>query len=107
MRLQDKTCKEWADGIRKSLMVGAQSELTKSIDEIRTESGTRETQTRLRKLGPWLPGAKETPFIELIRRAGLETTCRADAQGFVDFVTFRLNETWLGIRERFGKASVT
>lgn len=107
MRRQDKICKEWADGIRKSLMVGAEPELTKSIDEIRSESGTSETQARLRKPGPWMFTGKVTPFMELIRGAGLEVSHQSNAEGLVDFVTFRLNETWLGIRQRFGKVAVT
>lgn len=103
MRRQDKVCKEWADGIRKSLMVGSDAEMTKSIDEIRSESGTSEPQARLSKPGPWVPGAKTTPLIELIHLAGLEVSCKSNVDGLVDRVTFRLNETWLGIRQRFGK----
>ncbi|MGQ0637255.1 MAG: hypothetical protein ACT4QC_21820 [Planctomycetaceae bacterium] len=103
MQRRDKSCKEWADAIRKSLMTGNLPEVTKSIEAIRVESGTAESHARLSRPGPWTTGHAETSLIETIHSAGLEIACEPNAQGLVENVTFRLNATWRGVQKRFAK----
>ncbi|HTI50077.1 MAG TPA: hypothetical protein VL475_03970 [Planctomycetaceae bacterium] len=105
MRREDKIRKEWADAIRKTLMTGRQPEVTKTIEAIHLESGTTESQSRLSRPGPWTADGKATPFIEAIRRAGLEVAVEPGDDGRVERVTFRLNETWRGVRERFARSN--
>ena len=100
MLRRDKCWKDWAEGVRKFLMINRVHETTKSVADIRSESGTSEPMSNLIDRRFWTGFRSGKIHHGAIARQGLEINFELDRAGKVGAVTFRLNETWRGVMER-------
>jgi hypothetical protein len=96
----DKCWKEWTIDLRQHMIRNKLPEITKSTEEIRTETGTDETLKSLQSQSFWKAVRDQVKDWDTIPRNGLEVTSEPNAVGEVEFVTLWLNDTWKSVVSR-------
>ena len=98
MSVQEKTrWKNWADNLRQEMMTSLTSEVTKSVDDIISETETSKAESTVRSKRFWQAcKAGNSPHDSLLK-AGFEIEFQQDTASDVREVTLRLNHTWLKI----------
>lgn len=98
MSVQEKTrWKNWADGLRQKMMASLNPEVTKSVDEIVTETSTIKSESTVRSERFWRACQLGESPNDVLARAGFEIEFRQDESRHVREVTLRLNQTWMSI----------
>jgi len=101
MSVRDKArWKEWADGLRQAMMSELTPNVTKSVQDIINETGTDKSESVLGTTKFWQACQAATGTNDTLSKAGFEIEFEANAEGKVDTVTLRLNETWKAIMQR-------
>ena len=93
----DSCWKVWAESLRIWMMTNGVPEVTKSIEEIKGETGTTETFSSLSSIGFWTACRDAKEHYDTIPRAGLEIEFTLNENNWIETITFRLNESWMCI----------
>ena len=97
MSVRDKVrWKEWADGLRQTMMTQLTPHVTKSVEEIIKETATAKSASVLGTQRFWTAFQAGKGTNDTLSRAGFET----NAEGKVENVTLQLNDTWKAIMQR-------
>jgi hypothetical protein len=81
------------------MMTNKVPELSKSAIEIHPEDGTHESLASMQSRGFWNSCQRGGTDWDALVKAGFELDFEPDENGKVQSVTFRLNDTWLGIMQ--------
>ena len=100
MPVGDRCWVEYAEKIRKRMFQERMFEITVPVDEIRIESRTTSPFAELRTPGYWNPCRDAKPDWNTFQRYGVELDFRVEADGYVHFVTFRLDKSRRATLER-------
>lgn len=101
MTVQEKTrWKNWADSLRQEMMSGLTAEVTKSVAAITSETGTTQSETKLRSVRFWRACQSGDSPNDFLAKAGFEIEFAEDDERTVREVTLRLNKTWMKIQDR-------
>ncbi len=92
--------KEWADCLRKEMMVGLTPEVTKSFEEIAEETGTTKAQKTLNSSAYWRSCQSGAAANDSLSTAGFDIEFQPDEDRRVTEVTLKLNATWLSILQK-------
>ena len=107
MTNQERTrWKTWADSLRQKMMTGLTAEVTKSVDDIISETASTKAQSTLRSAKFWEACQSGTSPSDFLTSAGFEIEFEQDEKRNVQKVNLRLNQTWMtildGVLERKG-----
>ena len=91
--------KTWADSLRQEMMTGLTAEVTKSVDDIISETASTRAESTLRSAKFWEAKSGTSPR-EVLASAGFEIEVEQDEQRNVQEVSLRLNPTWMTILDR-------
>ena len=91
--------KAWADGLRQKMMTQLTTHVTKSVDEIIRETATEKPASALGTERFWKACQAGKGTNDTLLKAGFEIRFESSAEGRVDAVTFRLNDTWKAIMQ--------
>ena len=101
MAVQEKTrWKNWADGLRQEMMTNLETEVTKSVDAIISETATTKAESTVRSVRFWRACQAGTGPNDFLAKAGFEIEFQQDQERQVQAVTLKLNATWLTILQR-------
>lgn len=101
MSVRDKArWKEWADNLRQTMMSELTPDVTKSVQDIITETETDKSESVLATPKFWKACQAGTGPNDTLSKAGFEIEFEANADGKVDTVTLQLNDTWKAIMQR-------
>ncbi len=101
MKVPEKTrWRNWADELRQELMTGLQSEATKSVEDIISETGTTKAESTLHSVGFWTSCQSGKAPNDFLTAAGFEIDFEPDDAKHVGQVTLRLNKSWMEILNR-------
>lgn len=89
--------KSWADCLRKEMMSSLTAKVTKSVTAIASETSTTLAENTLQKERFWLVGQSGTSLNQILATAGFEIELHQNEKSNVQEITFRLNQTWMGI----------
>lgn len=90
----------WADELRQEMMTGLTAEVTKSVAEITSETGTTQSASKLGSVRFWRACQAGDSPNDFLARAGFEIDFQEDEEQTVRTVTLRLNQTWMTIQRR-------
>ena len=90
--------KDWADGLRQTLMAQMTPQVTKSIEEIIKETATEKSASVLGTQRFWK--ACQAGTNNTLSTAGFEIEFESNEEGKVETVTLQLNKTWKAIMKR-------
>jgi hypothetical protein len=101
MSVQEKTrWKKWADRLRQEMMTGLQPEVTKTVNDITSETATTKAVSTLHSTRFWKACQAGKSPNDVLSSAGFEIDFEQDDERKVHEVTLRLNRTWMGIMQR-------
>ncbi len=101
MSVRDKVrWKEWADGLRQTMMADLTLQVTKTIEEIIEETATEKPSSVLGTQRFWKACQAGKGTNDTLSKAGFEIEFGSNAEGKVDTVTLQLNGTWKAIMQR-------
>lgn len=101
MAVQEKTrWKNWADGLRQTMMTSLKPEVTKSVEAITSETATTKAESTLRSVRFWQACQAGDSPNDVLAKAGFEIEFQPDEARHVQEVTLRLNQSWLTILQR-------
>lgn len=101
MSVQEKSrWKKWADQLRQEMMTSRTPEVTKSITEISTETGTTKALSTLVGARFWTSCQQGVAPNDVLVIAGFEVAFSLGQDSKVAEVTLKLNRTWMEILER-------
>ncbi len=92
--------KDWADGLRQTMMAQLTPQVTKSIAEISKETATEKSATVLGTQRFWKACQAGTGTNNTLSKAGFEIEFESNEEGKVETVTLQLNEKWKAIMKR-------
>jgi len=92
--------KDWADGLRQEMMSNLTPQVTKSLEEITSETETTKAESTLRSVRFWQACQAGTTPNDVLATAGFEIEFQQDERRHVREVTLRLNESWMTILQR-------
>ena len=99
--LPEKTrWRQWADHLRQNMMSELTSQVTRSVATIMEETGTSKSTSQLRSQRFWSACQSGKPPHDTLVSAGFEVDFEPNADGEIDVVTLRLNNTWQSILQR-------
>ncbi len=97
---EKKRWKTWADDLRQEMMTSLTPEVTKSVDDIISETETSKGETIVRSKRFWQACQAGNGANDSLLKAGFEIEFQQDAARNVREVTLRLNHTWMTILQR-------
>ncbi len=101
MSVRDKVrWKEWADGLRQTMMADLTPHVTKSVEEIIKETATEISSSVLGTQKFWIDCQAGKGTNDTLSKAGFEIEFESNAEGKVATVTFQINDTWKAIMQR-------
>jgi hypothetical protein len=101
MLVRDKLrWKEWADGLRQTMMVNLTPNVTKTIEEIIREAAMEKSASALATQKFWKACQAGEGTNETLSKAGFRIEFAPNADGKVEAVTLQLNDTWKAIMQR-------
>jgi hypothetical protein len=101
LTIQEKSrWKKWADRLRQEMMTSRIPEVTKTIVEISSETGTTKAQSTLVGARFWKSCQLGAAPNDVLKIAGFEIAFELGADSKVEQVTLKLNRTWMDILER-------
>ena len=101
MTVRDKVrWKEWADGLRQTMMAHLTPHVTKSVEEILRETATDKSASVLGTPKFWKACQAGKGTNDTLSKAGFEIEFESNADGKVDTVKLQLNDTWKAIMQR-------
>jgi len=101
MNVAEKTLwKNWADGLRQDMMTNLTAKVTKSVEDITTESATTKAESTLRSVRFWKACQAGKSPNDFLARAGFEIEFQQGDARNVREVTLQLNQTWMSILDR-------
>ena len=89
--------KEWADGLRQTMMAELTPRVTKSVEEIITETATEKSEAVLATQRFWRACQAGKGTNDTLAKAGFEIEYEPNDDGKVEAVTLQLNDTWSAI----------
>ncbi|MDA0660974.1 MAG: hypothetical protein O2931_10920 [Planctomycetota bacterium] len=92
--------KEWADGLRQSMMKDLTSEVIKTVDAITEETGSDRSRNVLHSRRFWDSYQVGKSPHDVFLKAGLELEFKPNEKSEIDVITIRLNKTWKSIMQR-------
>ena len=99
MPRSNKCWVEWAEKLRIHMMTVKLPEIVKSTSDIHSETKTHELFKRVQSQRFWNSWQRGDTDWDALKKAGFELDFVPNADGKVEAVTFRLNETWLAIMQ--------
>jgi hypothetical protein len=100
MSRDQKRWKEWADALRQTMMSEKVGEVTKTVAEITSETGTEKSAATLQSARFWNACILGQGSCGTLTKAGFELSYTPNGSGKVEAVTFRLNASWQAILQR-------
>ena len=101
MSVRDKVrWKEWADGLRQTMMADLTLQVTKSVVEIIKETATEISSSVLETQKFWKACQAGKGTNDTLSKAGFEIEFGPNAEGKVDTITLQLNDTWKAIMQQ-------
>ena len=101
MSVRDKLrWKEWADGLRQTMMADLTPHVKKSVEEIIEETATEKSASVVGTQKFWKAFQTGTGTNDTLLKAGFEIEFESNAEGKVATVTLQLNDTWKAIMQR-------
>lgn len=101
MSIQEKSrWKKWADQLRQEMMTSRTPEVTKTISEITTETGTTKALSTLVGTRFWTSCQQGVAPNDVLVIAGFEVAFALGQDSKVAAVTLKLNRTWMDILQR-------
>jgi len=101
MTVSEKTLwKNWADGLRQEMMANLTAKVTKSVEDITSESATTKAESTLRSVRFWKACQVGKSPNDFLATAGFEIEFQQDESRHVREVTLRLNKSWMTILQR-------
>jgi len=98
MAIQEKSrWKKWAETLRQEMMTSLTSEVTKSVEDISSETATTKAQNTVRSERFWRACQAGSSPNDFLATAGFEIDFEADEDKNVREVTLKLNRTWMTI----------
>ncbi len=97
---EKKRWKTWADDLRQEMMTSLTPEITKSIEDITTETATTRSANTLRSERFWRACQSGESPNDVLATAGFEINFEQDDERKVQEVTLRLNQSWMSILQR-------
>ncbi len=92
--------KEWADGLRQTMMADLTPHVKKSVVEIIKETATEISSSVLETQEFWKACQAGKGTNDTLSKAGFEIEFGPNAEGKVDTITLQLNDTWKAIMQR-------
>ncbi|HEU0068070.1 MAG TPA: hypothetical protein VFQ26_02260 [Nitrospiraceae bacterium] len=92
--------KEWAERLRQRMMAELTTEVALPVERIRTEIKTDKSASAMRTRKFWTAFQAEADTNNVLRKAGFHIDFVPNANGDVEVVTLRLNDTWKSIMQR-------
>ena len=100
MSAQEKTrWKKWAEALRQQMMTSLTPEVTKTVEEISSETASSKAASTLQSARFWQSCQDGKSPNEVLTVAGFEIDFDAQDKKVAE-VTFRLNSTWMLILNR-------
>jgi hypothetical protein len=101
MSVQEKSrWKKWADQLRQEMMMSRTPEITKTITEISSETGTTKAHSTLVGTRFWTSCQQGVAPNDVLVIAGFEVAFALGQDSKVAAVTLKLNRTWMDILQR-------
>lgn len=101
MKVPEKTLwKNWADALRQEMMTGLTPEVTKSLEDIASETATTKAEKSLQSVRFWRACQVGDSPNDFLARAGFEIDFQSEDEKTVQEVTLRLNFSWMTIMDR-------
>ncbi len=98
---QEKTrWKNWAVSLRQEMMTGLTPTVTKSVEDITSETATTKADSTLRSVRFWRACQQGKSPNDALTTAGFEIEFLVDEESNVPEVTLKLNGTWMTILDR-------
>ena len=97
---EQKLWKQWADALRQEMMSGLTPEVTKSVEQIATETETTKATRTLHGTRFWSACQSGQAPNHMLVTAGFVIEYEPDEDKKVQEVTLRLNESWMTILQR-------
>ena len=97
---EKKRWKNWADCLRQEMMTSLTAEVTKSVEDITSETATTKAEGTLRSVRFWEACQLGKSPNDYLATAGFEIEFQQDEQRNVREVTLRLNKSWMAVLNR-------
>jgi len=92
--------KEWADGLRQTMMAQLTPQVTKSVEDIIKETATEKSVSVLATQRFWKACQAGKGTNDTLAKAGFEIEYESNTDGKVETVTLQLNDTWKSIMQQ-------
>lgn len=100
MSAQEKTrWKKWAEALRQQMMTSLTPEVTKTVEDISSETASSKAASTLSSVRFWQSCRDGKSPNETLSTAGFEIDFDVEEKKVIE-VTFRLNATWMSILNR-------
>jgi len=100
MTVRDKVrWREWADGLRQTMMSELTPHVTKSVEDIINETSTEKSPSVLGTPKFWKACQAGKGTNDTLSKAGFEIEFESNDEGKVEAVTLQLNDTWRSIMQ--------
>ena len=92
--------KNWADGLRQEMMTGLMPKVTKSVEDISSETATTKGEKTMKSVRFWQACQSGKSPNDVLVNAGFHVDFEPNESGNVSEVTLKLNDSWMAILQR-------